>query len=129
MIIRELPSAEWLRLIDQGVEPYCQHGLPPDNGHWRILVTEDESGRITGCVSLHTQVHFDPWWISEDQRGNPGVVRGLIRESVMLLDQLGIDHVYATIGEANVEMLAERLGFSAAPGRLYLLDVNQLKEI
>lgn len=125
---RELPEAEWDRL--KSVEPFDKAGLPPANGHWRVLVAEDETNTIVGCVSLHTQVHFDPWWIAESQRANPNVVRGLIHSSVAILKDLSIDHVFATIDQTHkqTQAVAEHFGFERAPGQLYLLDLDHLKE-
>lgn len=124
---RELPAIEWDRL--KSVEPFDKAGIPPANGHWRVVVAE-EDGVIVACVSLHTQVHFDPWWIAESQRGNPTAVRGLIHTSVEILKGLEIDHVFATIDNTHLQTqaVAEHFGFTRAPGQLYLLDLDNLKE-
>ena len=127
LTFRELPPEEWPTLVEQGIYPYAAGGLPPDNGHWRILVAERDD-EIVGCTALHTQVHFDPWYL------RPGVgaaeVRGLVRAGRDLLASLGIDHAYCTIDDTQIltRDQAERLGFVAAPGQLYLLDLDQLKE-
>ena len=122
---RELPGAEWEKV--RHIPPY-HLGLPPDNGHWRILVAED-AGEIVGCVALHSQVHFDPWWLHPDRRTNPAIVRELLRESVDLLRQLGVDHVFATIDETHMatQAVAAHAGFTQAPGQLWLVDVDQLE--
>lgn len=125
MNTRELPWSEWPKLVIDRVEPFATHGLPPANDHWRIVVTEIDD-RIVAAVSLHTQVHFDPWWIADEHRKNPGVVRGLLRESLSILDTVGIDHVFATVAEPAVAALAEHLGFRPAPGTLYLLTTTQI---
>lgn len=124
---RELEPAEWPRLLE--FEPFKSSGLPIDNGHWKILVAEVD-GVIVGCTSLHTQVHWDPWWIAEGWRGNPGVVRGLIRQGATVLTNLGIADAFATIEDQNLLSiaLANRLGFEAAPGKLYVIRVPDLKE-
>lgn len=125
LTFRELPPAEWSRLL--AVPPYATVGIPADNGEWRILVAE-EDGRIVGHTSLHTQVHWDPWWIAPS--AGPGVVRGLISQGRDLLESLGIGQVHCTIDDAHrvTQDLAERLGFSPAPGKLYLLNITELKE-
>jgi hypothetical protein len=122
---RELPPSEWPRVTH--IPPY-NLGLPPDNGHWRIIVAED-AGEIVGCVALHSQVHFDPWWIARDRKTNPAIVTGLLATSVGILRELGVDHVFATIDETHLatQQVAEHLGFTAAPGRLWLVDVDRLE--
>jgi RimJ/RimL family protein N-acetyltransferase len=126
---RELPAAEWQTLIDQGIFPYAQYGVPPDNGNWRILVAERE-GKIIGCTSLHTQVHWDPWYVDSNEEGL-ATVRGLIRQGRDVLKTLGIAHAFCTIDDANLitQDIAERLGFKPAPGKLYLLNVTELDEV
>jgi RimJ/RimL family protein N-acetyltransferase len=123
----ELESADWPRLL--AFEPFKSTGLPVDNGHWRIFIAELD-GQIIGCVSLHSQVHWDPWWIHPEHRGNAGIVRGLIKQGVSVLNQLGITDVFATISDENTasQALAERLGFERAPGELYVLRVPSPKE-
>ncbi len=125
---RELPGVEWHKLPELGVYPYNITGLPPDNGNWRIIVAEDE-GVIVGCTSIHSQVHFDPWWIATEAQANPAVVRGLLRTSVEILRELTVHHVFCTIDQTHLitQDLAERLGFIKAPGALYLLNVDDLK--
>lgn len=130
--IRELPQEEWPRLLEEGVEPYASIGAVP-GGHgdnWHIFVAEDETGVIVATTSLHTQVHFDPWWIAESHRSDPAVVRGLLREARALLEANDIPHVFATIEDTHLatQLVAERLGFQKATGQLYLLDLDKLKE-
>lgn len=130
MTIRELPFIEWQRLVTDGAEPYASHGLPHSDEHWRIIVAEDDTGKIVGAAALHTEVHFDPWWIADSHTGNVAVVRGLLRSSASLLRSLAIDHAFVTIDDQRIatQDQAERLGFVTAPGQLYLLDLNNLKE-
>lgn len=126
---RELPATEWPMLVVQGIYPYSQAGLPPDNGHWRILVAERE-GKIVGCTSMHTQVHWDPWYVDSAEDGL-ATVRGLVRQGRDQLETLGIDHVFCTIDDQQLitQKVAERLGFKPAPGKLYLLNVAELDEV
>lgn len=127
LTFRDVPSEEWPRLLE--FEPFKSNGLPEDNGHWKILVAEVD-GEIVGCTGLHTQVHWDPWWISPEHRGNAGIVRGLIKQGAELLDRLGVRDAFATIEDENVrsQALARRLGFEPAPGQLYIINVPELKE-
>lgn len=127
---RELPAVEWPRLVEQGIYPYAMSGLPdPKDGNWRILVAE-RGGQIVGCTSVHTQVHWDPWYVDSKQDGL-SIVRGLIRQGRDLLLDLGIEHAFATIDDQHLitQDLAARLGFTPAPGKLYLLNVPDLEEV
>ena len=128
IVVRELPSEEWEKA--KAVPPYDLGGLPVDDGNWRIFVAEDETGKIVAATALHTQVHFDPWWISEDARGNVAVVRGLLREVVGALRAMDIKHTFSTIHDSNIlsQDTAEHLGFVRSPGSLYLLEIDHLKE-
>lgn len=127
---RELPADEWTKLLEQGCRPYALSGLPSDNGHWRILVAEDETGAIVAHTAVHTQVHWEPWEIRPGHEGL-GVVRGLIRQGRDLLRGLGIDHAYCTIDSAQgvTADQATRLGFEPAPGQLYLVNLAQLEDV
>lgn len=126
---RELPGPEWPKLVEDGIFPYAQYGIPPPSDNWRIFVAERD-GKIVGCTSLHTQVHWDPWYVDSAEDGL-GTVRGLIRQGRDVLRNLGIDHAFCTIDNANLitQDIAERLGFKPAPGKLYLLNVPELDEV
>lgn len=130
LTFRELPYAEWPKLIEQGIYPYSVSGTPdPTGGHWRILVAERD-GQIVGCTSVHTQVHWDPWYVDSKQDGL-AIVRGLIRQGRDLLLENHIEHAFATIDNDHTitQDLAARLGFTPAPGKLYLLNVPDLEEV
>jgi hypothetical protein len=123
---RELPIEEWDKL--RGIEPYASGGVPASDEHWKVFVVENETGQILGCTALHTEVHFDPWWLSPG--AHPGVVRGLLREAIDLLQSKSIDHVFCTIEEGHhaSQHAASHLGFTRAPGQLWLLDLDHLQE-
>lgn len=122
MTTRELPPEEWHKLADQRIEPFATYGLPaPEN--WRILVAE-EGDRIIGVSDLYQTIHND-WWIAEDQRKNPGLIRALWRETKGLLDRAGISFIHATVSDdqPDVQALVQKLGYLPAPGKLFLLHV------
>lgn len=121
---RELPPTEWDRVAR--IEPFDTGGLPPDNGYWTIFVAE-VGDEIVGCVSVHTQVHVDPWWIAP---GHPTVARALLRAVLPLLDANDVAQVFCTIADTKPHStsIAERLGWTPAPGKLYLMIRDQLRE-
>lgn len=126
MQARELPPAEWSRLL--AIEPYRSHGLPTADGNWIMIVVED-AGEIIAASAVHSQVHWDPWWIAPAHQGNAGVTRALIREGVAALADRAIEHAFCTIDEADAyaSHAAVNLGFNPAPGRLYLIDVGAVQ--
>lgn len=129
LTFRELPFAEWPRLQAEGIYPYSVVGVPESNEQWRIFVAERE-GKIVGCTSMHTQVHWDPWFVDSNEDGL-ALVRGLIRQGRDVLTGLHIDHAFCTIEETQqmTQQLAERLGFKPGPGKLYLLNIPDLEEV
>ncbi len=119
---RELPFAEWHKLV--AFEPFASSGLPGSDENWKIGVVEVD-GEIVGHVSAHGEVHLDPWDILPAHRGNPGVVRALVRQAFDILAAAGVPYVFCTIEDERIlsQDLAARLGFTPAPGQLYLLVI------
>ena len=129
--VRELPEAEWPRVLE--FEPFATHGIPVGE-HWRIIVAEQD-GHVVGFCCLFDAVHFEPWYIRPDQRGNPAVVRGLLRESRQMLTEAGIKGVFAVVERSasglvplSYEHMLSRLGFRPAQGQLYFLATDDLPE-
>lgn len=126
-IVRLLPAEEWPRLLT--FEPFASGGLPtPDQ--WRIIVAE-EAGQIVAFCCVFAAAHLEPWYIAPSHRRHPGVARGLVRASYQLLRELDIGAAFAIVSDLQPEQQAivERLGFTAAPGRLYTIAVDDLEEI
>jgi hypothetical protein len=100
----------------------------PTAEQWRIIISE-RGEEIVGFCCIFAGAHLEPWYVAPSHRRNPAVARGLLRESKQLLDDLGIESVFATVSDALPEQQAivERLGFTPAPGRLYVLNVADLE--
>lgn len=98
--------------------------IDPLNEHLLQVVVEKD-GAIVGCCHLFTAVHWDQWWIHPDARTGP-VLKALITGSLRVLQAAGLDTVYTGVEDAraDVAQLLEKFGFTPAPGRLYLLKVN-----
>lgn len=122
MTFRELPPAEWMRLVTDGIEPFATHGLP-DPQHWRLIVAE-ENGRIIACSSLVEQVH-NHWFIHPAAQKRPQLVSGLWQATKTVLDAAEVQLVHATISDEQPEVqdMVERLGYIPAGGKLYLMPV------
>jgi len=119
---RQLPAEEWHRLRGLGPFP-TDAALNPD--HWRVLVAE-EAGEIVGFTCLYETVHNDPWWVREDHRKNPTLLRGLLREMFTVLREYDVQFVHAVVPDllADQQALVKRFGFEEAPGKLYILDTR-----
>ena len=126
LTIRQLPPAEWTRLLP--FEPFVTEGLPMPE-QWRIIVAE-RAGIIVGFCCVFAAAHLEPWYIAPSHRRNPAVARGLVRVSRQVLEQEGIGAAFAVVSDTLPEQQAivERLGFVPAPGKLYAIDVANLKE-
>jgi hypothetical protein len=129
--VRDLPEAEWPRL--RAFEPFASSGIP-EGAHWRILVAE-QGPEIVGFCCLFDAVHFEPWFIAPEHRGNPAIVRGLLRQAKQVLVDNQIPYVFACVqrvqalpGVTSYEQMLGRLGFEPAPGVLYLLQTDDLPE-
>jgi len=122
--IRQLPPEEWPRLL--AFEPFASGGIPPAE-HWRILVAE-EAGQIVGFTCLYTAVHFEPIWIDPSHRHQPGLFAELWRASKTILDEYGVQLLFVQVPDTlpQQKRLVERFGFVAAPGQLYIGEVEKV---
>ena len=123
---RLLPPDEWDRLA--ALPPFCDSGLP-NPAHWRVIVAEDTTGDIVGHCCLFDAVHWEGWHVAPEARGNPALIRGLIREGVEVLRDADVGGVFAMIDADQIgatRAMIERFGFTAAPGDLYLAAVDDL---
>lgn len=122
LTFRELPPAEWDRIVADGIEPYASHGLP-DPTHAVCLVAEFR-GHIVG-VSLLMETVQNHWSIAPEMQHSPSTVIGLWRETKRVLDAHQIPLIHATVNDAQVDVQAmvEALGYVPADGKLYILSV------
>ena len=125
--ILELPQAEWSRLLD--FEPFASGGLPNPE-YWRIVVAIDEESRqIVGFTCLYTAVHFEPIWIDPAHRNQPNLFRGLWQVSKQILDEHGVQMIFAVVPDAlpHQKALVEHVGFVPAPGQLYVVETDKVR--
>lgn len=118
---RELPSEELHRL--QGVLPEYRAGIDPRTA--RVIVAEDEDGRIVAHWALFVSVHIEPLHISVPYRKHPGVIRSLWQSVWEILEQTGQKVSFAVFSQESPALpLAERLGFEKIEGSLYWVHLN-----
>ena len=126
MTVRELPLDEWEKL--RAFPPFDTGGLPSPE-YFRVLVVEVD-GRIIGLCGLSNQVHWDPWYVDPTHQGKAGVFRTLVGKGLEVLREFGVHGVHTTVPDTrpDLQQLVEKFGYVAAPGRLYLLHVPDVKE-
>ena len=121
--VRVLPPEEWTRLRDH--EPFASGGLP-DPEYWRIIVAE-QGDRIVAFTCLYTAVHYEPIWIHPEFRHRPQLFQDLWQASKAVLDQAGVQLLFAQVPDTlpQQKRLVEKFGFQPAPGQLYVLEVSK----
>lgn len=119
--VRVLPPEDWGRLRDH--EPFTTGGLP-DPEYWRIVVAE-QGDRIVAFTCLYTAVHYEPIWIHPEFRHRPQLFLDLWRASKAILDEAGVQLLFAQVPDSlpHQKRMVEKFGFQPAPGQLYLLHV------
>ena len=124
--IRELPSTEWDRFREH--PPFNVLGLP-DPKRSRVLVGEDHVGKIRAYWFLFSAVHVEPFWIDEEYRKRPSLIRQLWTRVRNILMETENKVAFAIIEDgASLEQnssYVERLGFFHVPGRLYMLSTEE----
>jgi hypothetical protein len=110
---RELPEAEWPRLSQHLPE------LPP-SGLARIIVVEDDGGRIVGYWCIVTAVHLEPVWVAPEYRGNASMWRKMWSGIKSVLVESKVKMAVAIVLRDNPATHAiKRLGFQPVNGDLY----------
>lgn len=122
LTFRELPEAEWPRILEAGIEPFATYGLP-DPAHWILVVAEAE-GRILGVSSLGEAVH-NHWHIQPEARRSPTLVTGLWQATRAALESRGVNLLHTVVDEQlpEVQDMVRRLGYQPAEGTLFQIPV------
>lgn len=79
MRARILNPGEWCRLVSEAGPQPLLDTVP--EAHVAVVVVEDEDGEIVAAIQVHQWTHFEGAWVREDKRGNPGVMRALLRQA------------------------------------------------
>lgn len=114
MRTRVLKPEEWSR-INTPELPNLLPYVEPQNVS--VVVVEDDAGEIVASVAAMLTTHFEGLWIDPAYRGNPGVVRSLIRELYGVPRARAEHWAFATAGEDNTRMetVCRRLGGRQMP--------------
>lgn len=120
--VRELGAGEFPRLRSLRDLPSLHEGVDPNTA--RVVVGEDEMGRIKALWIVHAAVHIEPFWIAEEHRCHPGLIRSLWRKVHEILQATGQKISYAIFEEGSTALpLALRLGFQPMAGQLFLVTL------
>lgn len=121
---RELPAAELYRL--QEILPEYRDGIDPRTA--RIVVAENESGKIVAHWGVFVSVHVEPLHISLPYRKHPGVIRSLWKSVWEILQSTGQKVSFAVFSQESPALpLAERLDFEKIEGALYWVRLKEPK--
>lgn len=125
--VRILPPEDWPRLT--AYPPFDTGGLP-DPQYWRMIVAERGAtgGPIVAFVCLWTALHCEPVWFTPELRHHPKVFMDLWRAARQQVEAAGAQMVFATVDDdrPDLQALWGKFGFVAAPGRLYVGDLDRL---
>lgn len=114
MRARILRPEEWSRLDNAPLLPYVR----PENA--AVVVVEDD-GQIVAALTVLQVTHFEGLWVSPERRGNPGVMRSLLRLASALVSARSEKWVFGGAADDRTRGFMERLGGKQVPMELYAL--------
>lgn len=88
-----------------------------------VYVVRNPEGQIIAVAPAFVAVHADEWWIHEDVRGNPAVVRTLISGFLDMLQSQGLPYVFSNAPDEETADYLRRMGATEV-GRLFLLPTK-----
>jgi N-acetylglutamate synthase-like GNAT family acetyltransferase len=119
MTTRLLPPEEWARLAGTELDGVWAN-LPASA---RVVVVEDEEGRIVGCWSLFSVLHVEGVWIAPEHRGRSAVARRLLVGMRHQARDMGASGVCTAAVSDDVRALLDHLGAARVPGDHYVMSV------
>lgn len=118
---RVLPPAEWERLGVCGMPELFPYLQPADI---KVVVVE-RGGEIMARLSFIRAPLLEGFWIAPDSRGNPAILRSLLRGVRDVVRGDGYGWAYAQSDQAHVADLLERGGGRKLPVDTYLMAVGE----
>lgn len=122
MTTRELPVDEWPKLAGTELE-FVWPLLDPAIA--KIIVVEDEAGKIVGCWSFQWYAHAECVWTAPEHRHKGAVARLLLREMKRLADEEEVPVVWTSALTPDVEDLIDKLGGVQMPGTHFAVPVGR----
>lgn len=121
MIARVLPQEEWSKLDVSQIPPLWTTLRPEDA---QMVVVED-GGKVVAMLGALRITHFEGLWIDPDYRGNPGVCRRLLRESVKAARRWATDWAIGYSGTDQMNDVLERVGGRKMPVDTYVVPFSR----
>ena len=113
--------------VDRSQTPELAPALPyvsPDNVD--VVVVEDASGRVVAAITVLRVTHYEGAWIAPEHRGNPGIVRALLRGAEKIADERSERWVMWGAGDGDEFMhsLLREHGGVEIPARFFAKGVE-----
>jgi hypothetical protein len=116
MIARILPEQERGRLTAETGVPQVFAFVPPRDV--QVVVVED-GGEIVGTVAVLRMTHLEGLWVSPERRGNPGLVRHLLRTALEAAKPA--EWIVAGVPGDEMRGILRRLGAHPMSAEMFLL--------
>ena len=120
MKARILGPEEWANLEMLGEMPLLPHVLPEN----MAVVVVEEAGQVLGVMQVAQVTHFEGLWIKPEYRGNPGVMRALMRLATAIPQVRGECWVFGGAADDTMRSFNERLGGSKVGADFYTLPLR-----
>lgn len=121
MLTRLLDRSEWPTKLEgtelETVWPHLPEGAQ--------VVAVENDGVLVACWAVYPLVHVEGVYIKPEYRGNPRVVRHLLRGMTATAQGMGAQTVQTAAVDDQVADFALRLGSVELPGRHFSLRVRQ----
>lgn len=122
MKARVLPPEEWHRVDAASPLPPLWPYVRPEDV--RMVVVE-EAGEIVGALAVLRMTHLEGLWLAPEYRGNPGVVRGLLKQAGTVASEWAAGWVFAGVTEQNMQGILGRMGATQIPVEVFMLQLGQ----
>ena len=123
MNARILKPEEWGRLEGSGLPPLLAYAHPRNVA---VVAVEDSGGELAACMSVLQVSHFEGVWVDPKHRGNPGVMRPLLRQAWAIPAANGEQWAIgaAAVGDEQMLGFLRRLGAPLSM-ELYAIKVGE----
>lgn len=119
MIARILGPEEWADSKTPAV-PLLKYTDPRN----AALVVVEREGVIVASVAALQVTHFEGFWVDEKHRGNPGIMRAMLRQATALAKARGESWIMAGAADDRMSEFCTRLGGVKLHTDLYAMWVG-----
>lgn len=93
-----------------------------------LIVVEDDKGEVVAMLTVYNPTHFEDSWVAESHRGNPGIIRPLLRQAVAIPALRGANWVFGGAEEGDTMMHKILRSLGGAPLRGVTFSVLPIGE-